>query len=80
MVIGFIEIRVSWAGASVSEGFRTFVVCPERMAVLGSMVNQIAEKDSISATVLQQNAKKLPKLWVLQPIPVEHIVKIYSEK
>jgi hypothetical protein len=47
---GFIEICVSCAGAWVSEGLRTFVVCPERMAVLGSMVNQIAEKNNISAT------------------------------
>lgn len=48
---GFIEICVSCAGAWVSEGLRTFVVCPERMAVLGIMVNRIAEKNSISATV-----------------------------
>ncbi|QQT32854.1 hypothetical protein K2F45_11480 [Sphingobacterium siyangense] len=47
---GFIEICVSCAGAWVSEGLRTFVVCPERMAVLGSMVNQIAEKNNISST------------------------------
>ncbi|WP_343557188.1 hypothetical protein [Sphingobacterium sp.] len=49
-VIGFIEICVSCAGVSVSEGLRTFVVCPERMAVLGSMVNRIAEKNSITPT------------------------------
>ncbi|WP_183078823.1 hypothetical protein [Sphingobacterium puteale] len=48
---GFIEICISCAGASVSEGLRTFVVCPERMVVLGSMVNQIKEKNSISAIV-----------------------------
>lgn len=47
---GFIEICVSCAGAWASEGLRTFVVCPERMAVLGSMVNQIAEKNNISST------------------------------
>ncbi|WP_394678479.1 hypothetical protein [uncultured Sphingobacterium sp.] len=57
-VIGFIEICVSCAGASVSEGLRAFVVCPERMAVLWSMVNQIAEKNSISAAVTTTKSVK----------------------
>ncbi|WP_424545148.1 hypothetical protein [Sphingobacterium siyangense] len=57
-VIGVIEICTSCAGASVSEGLRAFVVCPERMAVLGSMVNQIAEKNSISAAVTTTKSVK----------------------
>ena len=48
--IGCMEICVSCAGAWVSEGLRTFVVCPERIAVLGSMIHQIAEKNNISLT------------------------------
>ncbi len=55
---GFIEICVSCAGAWVSEGLRNFVVCPERMAVLASMVNRIAEKNSISATVTTTKTEK----------------------
>ncbi|QIH34813.1 hypothetical protein [Sphingobacterium sp. DR205] len=55
---GFIEICVSCAGAWVNEGLRTFVVCPERMAVLGSMVNQIAGKNSISATATRTKSDK----------------------
>jgi hypothetical protein len=55
-VIGVIEICTSCAGAWISEGLRTFIVCPERMAVLGSMVNQIAEKNSIRTTAPKQKA------------------------
>lgn len=57
-VIGFIEICVSCAGAWISEGLRTFVVCPERMAVLGSMASQIAEKNNISATAPRTKSDK----------------------
>ncbi|PUV25128.1 hypothetical protein [Sphingobacterium athyrii] len=60
-VIGFIEICVSCSGAWISEGLRTFVVCPERMAVLGSMVNQIAEMNSISARVTTKSDKQKRK-------------------
>ncbi|MFD1772094.1 hypothetical protein [Sphingobacterium suaedae] len=47
--VGFIEICVSCAGAWVSQGLRSFVVCPERMSVLEGMVGQIAEKSNLTA-------------------------------
>lgn len=47
--IGFIEICVSCAGAWISEGLRSFLVCPERMSILGGLVSQIAEKNNIPA-------------------------------
>lgn len=46
-----IEICVSCAGAWISNGVRSFVVCPERMAALGSMVTQIAENNNIKTTI-----------------------------
>lgn len=51
--IGFIEICVRCAGAWISEELRSFVVCPERMAILGSMINQIAEKNNFPAFSLK---------------------------
>jgi len=47
-VIGAIEICISCAGAWISEGLRSFVVCSERMSTLGSMVAQIAKDNNIT--------------------------------
>jgi hypothetical protein len=52
-IFGTIEICVSCSGAWISKGLRSFIVCPERMSTLESMVAQIARENCI--TVGQSN-------------------------
>lgn len=47
-VFGTIEICVSCSGAWISKGLRPFVVCPDRMLTLESMVLQLAKDSNIT--------------------------------
>ncbi|MGJ1284878.1 hypothetical protein ACR79P_14610 [Sphingobacterium spiritivorum] len=42
-----IEICVSCAGAWISDNLRSFVICPARMAILGSMITQIVADNNV---------------------------------
>lgn len=59
-----IEICVSCAGAWISDNLRSFVVCPERMAVFATMAAEIAEENNIQVVKHLMRNKKQFKIEI----------------